>query len=216
MLPPMDAETLEKLARDTFEAALPDDAQDQVILAVDSTRTHHPLWPDVPATADFSVEDDGRVVVTVGAGAASEGELRQAVAAAIEEGLTERDMRDMLGEAEALYETHARFRAGQPTPIGFHRAGRPMGPAAYAVDLDVFVEIRIPAAKFPSLQGRRLHLALDEDGLEIEIPDDFEPDELLTLPDAGLLEADEDLSEEDVMPPAGDLHVAFVLYRSED
>jgi len=85
MLPPMDAETLEKLARDTFEAALPDDAQDQVILAVDSTRTHHPLWPDVPATADFSVEDDGRVVVTVGAGAASEGELRQAVAAAIEE-----------------------------------------------------------------------------------------------------------------------------------
>jgi hypothetical protein len=207
----MDPEILARTALGAFERAVPAAARHRFALVVDPARTADALWPDLAAGADYALAHDGTAEIRVFGGLDEPSALEAAVAAAVEAAAGALEIRAELGE-DALFEAHACFRADAPVVEGFYRAGEPILPGVYGVDLDLFVELRVPVSTWADLRGRRLVLALDEDGIELEVPMDAEPEEIMTLPGAGLLEADETLEEEDVMPSAGDLHVIPIVF----
>lgn len=117
-----------------------------------------------------------------------------------------------LADADDLFEQHARFKAGLDTQPGWYRQGEPVGPRTWAVDLDLFVELPLRRAQFDALKGSAVTLQVLEGPLEIEVPADARPEEVFTVPEAGLFEPDEELAEgeevdEDTPGTAGDLHI---------
>lgn len=117
-----------------------------------------------------------------------------------------------LADEDDLFEQHARFKAGLETEAGWYRRGERVGPEVWAVDLDLFVELTLRRSQFEALKGKALTLQVLGEPLEVEIPEDAEPEEVFTVGEAGLFEPDEELEEgeeadEDTPGTAGDLHI---------
>jgi predicted Zn-dependent protease with MMP-like domain len=116
-------------------------------------------------------------------------------------------------DEDDLFDAHARFRADMEVEPGWYRRGRVVEPNVWAVDLDLFVEVEMRRKDFEGLRGRTLTLTVLGEPVELEIPDDVEPEEIFTLEGSGLLQTaedeDEDAETEDV--PAGDLHIVPVV-----
>ena len=108
----------------------------------------------------------------------------------IDEALATIEAAEQLDGEAALFAAHAAFRAGGESPFAFWREGDPLGPACWSVDLDVFVELDLLRSEWDALRGHRSRLTIAGETLEIEIPVDADPDEVLTLPGAGLMEED--------------------------
>lgn len=113
---------------------------------------------------------------------------------------------------EGVFEQHARFRAGQDLPRAWYRSGVPLAPGVWVVDLDVFMEVRLPQARWSELLGQRVALRVLEEELELELPEDFEGSEALTLEGAGLYDDDPGVDEDDPAPETGDLHLMPWVY----
>jgi hypothetical protein len=95
-------------------------------------------------------------------------------------------------DEDDLFEAHARFRANLDVPPGWYRQGDPVEPGVWAVDLDLFVELRMRRAEFDRLRGEPLSLTVLGEPVETEIPEDAAPDEVFTLEGEGLLEDEAD------------------------
>lgn len=142
--------------------------------------------------------------------------LERALAHAAQHVAEERRAREAIGDDEALFETHARFRRGLLVPGGWYRRGERLAPSVWVVDLDLFVEVLLPSSAWEALRGGPLVLSILDDELEIELAPDATVDEVWTLPDCGLFEPAPGVGEEDVEALAddeelpgrfGDLHV---------
>lgn len=113
-----------------------------------------------------------------------------------------------LEDDDDLYDAHARFRADLDVPAGWYRRGERLAPGVYAVDLDLFVELPLRKAEFERLRGRRKTLTILDESVDVEIPEDGEPEEVFTLEGAGLLEDEHDDSPD---AAAGDLHIVHLV-----
>lgn len=118
----------------------------------------------------------------------------------------------------ALFAAHAAFRRGEPASPGWYRRGETIAPGVWLVDLDLFVELVVRGGTFAAMAGQELTLYLDDEPVAFEAPAQPEADEVWTLPESGLFEADpgqeeleaeSDAEDDDVelTGRAGDLHV---------
>lgn len=110
---------------------------------------------------------------------------------------------------EDLLQAHARFRRGEDLPHAWYRVGELLDPRAWAVDLDVFVEIWIDRLAWGRITGTTVPVQLGEDVLDVELPADADSADILTLEGAGLFE--DEPYEDEPLPPTGDLHLYFVV-----
>lgn len=119
---------------------------------------------------------------------------------------------------ESLFSVHARFKADEDVPEGWYRDGESMAENAWVVDLDLFVEVTMPATEWEALRGQTFDLGIGEDQLSLDIPEDVNFDECWLLPRCGLFEpapgvtedqlADaEEFEEDDELGRFGDLFV---------
>ena len=117
-----------------------------------------------------------------------------------------------------LYALHARFKAGEALPDGWYREGEPLGEDAWAVNLDLFMEVSQDADAWQALRGKTFELEIGETVYEIDLPEDVSFEECWTLEGAGLFEPApgvteeqlaeaEDFAEDDELGRFGDLHV---------
>lgn len=140
-----------------------------------------------------------------------EAELAETLAHEIQHHLEDRAGIPTLRDEDALFEAHARFRAGLDTAPGWYRFGDPVEQGLWAVDLDLFLELPLRRAEFDAMLGTRLSLTLMDGTLEVDVPEDARPDEVWTFEGEGLVDGDEDEEEEeddeDEEGPVGDLHV---------
>jgi hypothetical protein len=130
------------------------------------------------------------------------------------------EIAEELAQEDALFELHARFRAGEATPAGWHRRGAALAPGVWAVDLDVFVEVVLAAADWDAYVGRTLPLHIEGESHSVDLPGDVSCEECWTLPEAGLFEPDPGVTETDLEAFAedeeipgrfGDLHVVPIV-----
>lgn len=181
-------------------------------VVVDPARKPHPLLPDLE---NVYVEQEAEALrLYAGSFAAlveahDDLSLEDEVEAHVETALEDRAAAGDADDEDALFRQHARFRRGEPLPHAWYRAGEPAGPHAWIVDLDVFVEVWLSEAVWKQQVGGVLRLTLDEDVLEVELPEDADPAEVLTLEGAGLFESEP--FEDEPLPPTGDLHLVFFV-----
>jgi len=142
-----------------------------------------------------------------------QGELRETIEHEIQHHIEDRaGVRTLLHE-DALFEAHARFKAGLEVAPGWYRMGEQLGPRVWAVDLDLFVELRMRRREFEARRGSTFTFQLLDEPLEVELPADASPDEIFTVPEAGLVEGgpdeeeDEEDPDDDAPRTAGDLHL---------
>jgi len=113
-----------------------------------------------------------------------------------------------LEDEDELFDAHARFTEGLPVPAGWYRAGEKLEPGVWAVESDVFVELRLRKKEVDALRGKPLSMTVLGEPLEVDIPADAKPGEPLTYEGEGLeLEGDE----EDGEPASGDLHLVLLV-----
>lgn len=123
---------------------------------------------------------------------------------------------------ESLFAHHARFKADGDAPDGWYREGEPLGSNAWAVDLDLFVEIEQPGEAWEALRGETMELAIGEEVFEIDVPADVSFEEIWTLEGGGLFEPApgvteeqlaeaEDFESDDELGRFGDLHVVPIV-----
>jgi hypothetical protein len=93
-------------------------------------------------------------------------------------------------DEDDLFEAHARFRADLEVPPGWYRQGERLEPNVWAVDLDLFVELRLRRREFDALRGKTLKMTVLGEPLELELPSDADPEEVFTLEGEGLLADD--------------------------
>ena len=71
-----------------------------------------------------------------------------------------------------------------------------MGPGAWVVDLDLFVEVGLAAEAWDQVRGDVLQLGVGDEVLDVEVPADADLEGCWTLPGAGLFEAAPGVDEE--------------------
>ena len=141
-----------------------------------------------------------------------EAELRETIEHEIQHHIEDRAGVKALADEDDLFESHARFKAGLEVAPGWYRRGEQLAPRVWSVDLDVFVELPLRQREFKARRGTTLTLQVLGEPLEVELPADADPEEIYTVPDAGLFEPDQELEEgeepdEDTPGSAGDLHL---------
>jgi hypothetical protein len=140
-------------------------------------------------------------------------ELRETIEHEIQHHIEDRAGVKTLHDEDALFEAHARFRAGLDVPEGWYRQGERMAAGLWAVDLDLFLELDLRAKEFDALKGTTLALTVLDQPLEVDLPADARPDEVFTVEGEGLFVPDEeeageeDDPDEEVEGSAGDLHL---------
>lgn len=134
-----------------------------------------------------------------------EAELEETIAHEIQHHLEDRAGIKTLEDEDALFEAHARFRAGMDTLAGWYRLGDPIEPGLWAVDLDLFLELPLRRKDWDALPGHRIALKILDGNLEVDVPDDALPDEVWTFEGEGLVDDDEGEAREG--EAAGALHV---------
>lgn len=89
---------------------------------------------------------------------------------------------------QALFTEHAQWRRGEPTHDMWYRLGEPIDVGLWAVDLDLFCELRLRAAEWDRLVGQSIEITLGDEQLPVELPADMVSGEELILEAAGLVE----------------------------
>ncbi len=138
----------------------------------------------------------------------AEAELEETLAHEIQHHLEDRAGIKTLLDEDALFEAHARFRAGLDTPAGWYRLGDPVEPGLWAVDLDLFLELPMRRKEWDAMPGQRVTLKILDGDFEVDVPDDALPDEVWTFEGEGLV--DDDAEDEEAARAdgaAGALHV---------
>ncbi|MEZ6008927.1 MAG: hypothetical protein R3F05_14340 [Planctomycetota bacterium] len=191
---------------------------------------------DDPAPCRFEGEDglamevlaegDEPVLVVRGEAlgeAPGDDEIEEAVVIALDRWHEDLVAAEALPDEKALFETHAAFRRGEPTPSGWYRRGEPIAPGVWIVDLDLFVELLVSPATFEAMAGQELTLYLDEEAVAFDAPAQPDPEEVWTLSEVGLFEPDpgqgEPETEEEeaaLTGRTGDLHIVPVLLRAAE
>ncbi len=189
-----------------------------VALEVDPGRQSHPLLPDLPLLAETVGEGDERVLrcyygsfralEEAETGFDVDAVLRERVETEINELEEERATVEDLRSEDDLLGAHARFRRGLEVPRLWYRRGDLVAPCLWAVDLDLFLELRLRWPEWESVRGRPLVLQLGKEPLPLEIPHDAAPDDVWTIEEAGLIDEIPDDDDDDPPPPRfGNLHV---------
>ncbi len=148
-----------------------------------------------------------------------EAELKETIEHEVQHHIEDRAGAETLSAEDALFETHARFRAGLEVPAGWYRQGEPIAPGLWAVDLDLFLEVNLRPRDWARIPGTRLVLVVLDEPFEIDVPADAQPDEVWTFEGEGLVESDradddeeEEIDEEEEATGlAGALHVVPVV-----
>jgi len=177
-----------------------------------------PPHPQVPGhEAVLSPAGEPGAPAVLHAGAVTEEEASR-VLALVEERLAEDEAAaEVMPRDKSIFEAHAGFIADQAVPRGWYRRGEPLAPGLWVVDLDVFLEVLLPASAWEALRGTTVSLRVEGEPLDLELPADVDFDECWTLPGAGLFEPEagvqlEDLDPDDDVPGRfGDLHVVPVV-----
>jgi hypothetical protein len=136
-------------------------------------------------------------------------ELRETIEHEVRHHIEDRAGVRALIDEDDLFDAHARFRAGLDVPAGWYRRGEKLEQDVYAVDLDLFVELRMRRREFEARRGTTLRLVVLGDPVEVDLPPDADPDEVFTLEGEGLLgEEPGEGSEQEA--ESGDLHLVPV------
>jgi hypothetical protein len=200
----------------TLEALLPDRPADLPVRIREGVG-NHPHLPGQPFPAGFPDEKEPALVLYAGSFPEDAEEAAALARRIIRSADTRLD--DDTNAAAALpleksiFEAHADFLADRPVPVGWYRLGEPLGRSLWAVDLDVFLELVLPASAWETLRGKTVPLEIQGEAFEIDIPEDASLEECWTLSECGLYEAEpgvdiEDLDEDEDLPGRfGDLHV---------
>jgi hypothetical protein len=96
-----------------------------------------------------------------------------------------------LEDEDDLFDAHARFLEGLPVPAGWYRQGELLEPGVWAVEGDLFVEVRLRAKELLERRGTTLSMKVLGEPLEIEIPSDASPGGRVTIEGEGLAFDDE-------------------------
>jgi hypothetical protein len=220
MLRDMDMDNLLARAQEG-EAALRGEGATALSLQVSPEAASHPVLAGEPRLCTLDLErEDGPELTLHAPGFAAlpeverEARLRAEIAFALEEAALQPPKREPgKKQTEALYLAHARFKAGAELPRNWHRAGTQLAEGIHAVDLDLFVELALPRERFEALRGQTITLHILEETLELELPEDADGDEVLTLAELGLFDEDLAQEEDDPVPATGDLHLLPLLYE---
>ena len=148
-----------------------------------------------------------------------EAELEETIEHEVQHHLEDRAGISTLQNEDALFEAHARFRAGLDVPAGWYRQGEPIEPGLWAVDLDLFLELPIRSRTGPRCPARASRSRSWTTPFEVDVPADADPDEIWTFEGEGLVEGDEeeeepvgnDESEDDPGGSAGALHILPIV-----
>ena len=208
-------------AAQQLEAALREEGVPPLALRISDAAAAHPVLAGEPRLATLDLAREGGPELTLHApgfaalsGDARDARLRAEIAFALEERALQPPKREPgKRQSEALYLAHARFRAGAELPRTWYRAGTALGDSIYGVDLDLFVELALPRERFEALRGQTITLQILEETLELELPEDADGDEVLTLGELGLFDEDLAQREDDPIPATGDLHLLPLLYE---
>jgi hypothetical protein len=122
-------------------------------------------------------------------------ELRETIEHEIQHHIEDRAGVRTLIDEDDLFDAHQRFLAGLDAPKGWWRHGERLEPNVYAVEGDLFVELRLRRAEFDARRGKPVALTVLDEPFEAEIPADCEPGEILTFEGDGLV-ADADDGED--------------------
>lgn len=136
-------------------------------------------------------------------------ELRETIEHEVQHHIEDRAGVRTLIDDDDLFDAHQRFVAGLETPKGWWRRGERLEPDVWQVEGDLFVELRLRRAEWASRRGTTLELTVLGEPLQVELPADAEPGEILTIEGAGLLPEDADPDDEDAEADAGDLHLVL-------
>ncbi|MHC5009333.1 MAG: hypothetical protein ACYTG6_00105 [Planctomycetota bacterium] len=153
-----------------------------------------------------------------------EHELEETLEHEVQHHLEDRAGIKTLRDEDDLFEAHARFRGGLDVPAGWYRRGEHLGPDLWAVDLDLFLELHVPRSAWKDIPGSRLRLVVLERPLEIDVPEDAEPDEIWTFEGEGFSDrededesdadeadadeaGDDEAGDDDASAPVGALHI---------
>jgi len=212
----MDLETFTARTR-TLSASIADPLSD-VRIEVDPGRRAHPLLPDLPVLSETARDGDARILrLYFGSFLALEeaetgfdidNVLQERIEVELNELEEERSTLDDLRSEDDLFAAHALFRRGVEVPRLWYRGGDLLAPCLWAVDLDLFLEVRLRWPEWEAVRGKPLVLEIGKDPLPLEIPDDAAPDEAWTIEEAGLIDELPDEDDDDPRPPRfGNLHV---------
>ena len=135
-------------------------------------------------------------------------ELRETIEHEVQHHIEDRAGVHALIDDDDLFDAHQRFREGLETPPGWWRRGERLEPGVWAVEDDLFVELRLRRAEWERRRGGTVTLTVLGEPFEADLPADAEPGEVLTYEGAGLSDDDEDGDggEDDA---AGDLHLVL-------
>jgi hypothetical protein len=139
-------------------------------------------------------------------------ELRETIEHEVKHHLEDKAGTRSLEDEDDLFDAHQRFLEGLDVPPGWYRFGRRLEPNVWAVDLDLFVELRLRRKEFEALRGKPLSMKILGEPFEVEVPADAVAGEALTYEGEGLVDEDGDEPEAppkegEEGPPAGDLHL---------
>ena len=139
-------------------------------------------------------------------------ELRETIEHEIQHHIEDRAGVKALRDEDDLFEAHARFRAGLDVPEGWYRHGEKRAPGLWSVDQDLFLELELRVKEFEALRGTTIALTVLDQPLEVDLPEDAQPDEVFTVEGEGLFVPNEEPEEgeepgEDAEGSAGDLHL---------
>jgi hypothetical protein len=155
-------------------------------------------------------------------------ELRETIEHEVQHHLEDRAGVRTLIDEDDLFDAHQRFLTGLETPKGWWRRGERLERDVYAVEDDLFVELRLRRADFEARRGKPVELTVLGEAFEAEIPKDAEPGEILTFEGDGLLVDDEHDGSSHAhgrhehpkrpapagedLPEAGDLHLVLDVH----
>jgi hypothetical protein len=212
----MDFETFAARARQLADAIPSEFMEGVETVDVHEDVLPHPLVPDVftlgecvtSPHSDPSGQEPFRSVVHLYYGSFValaesdpsfdvEAELKETIEHEVQHHIEDRAGANTLHDEDALFEAHARFRAGLEVPAGWYRQGEPIAPGLWAVDLDLFLEVNLRPADWAPIPGTRLVLNVLDEPFEIDVPKDAQPDEVWTFEGEGLVEGDEDEDEDE-------------------
>jgi hypothetical protein len=130
-----------------------------------------------------------------------EKELEETIRHEVQHHLEDRAGIPTLRDEDALYEAHARFKAGLDVPPGWYRWGEEIEEGLWSVDLDLFLELRLRRPDWERLPGTRVRLSVMGEPFEVEVPADAKPDEIWSFEGEGLYEGEEEDRGADEEPP---------------
>jgi len=116
-----------------------------------------------------------------------EAELKETIEHEVQHHIEDRAGVRTLIDEDDLFDAHQRFLTGLEAPKGWWRRGERLERDVYAVENDLFVELRLRRKEFEARRGKTISLGVLGEPFEAALPDDAEPGEILTFEGEGLV-----------------------------